>query len=330
MSLLIPTVDDYLDAHGKVEQELIYKEEIEKLADSRDSNNKLVYPWKFETVSGFFKQADEDTDDFKFNYATNDFGVKKPWSTVLEELEQLNKDAGENECYKLIFFARHGQGFHNVCVTKYGMDEWHRKWHCLTTDGEIEWGPDAMLTELGINQAKENNQAWKAQVARGAPVPAKFYVSPLQRSSHTAVHTWDGIKSPDSHPLVVEAIRETIGVNVCDKRSPRSVILDRFAKHGFEVEDLLTEQDELFSDTTREKMHEQTLRVNLFLQRLFDEDWDGSSVVVPSHAHQNSVISTTSHAGTIRCFITVLGHRHFTISTGGMLPIVVKGTRKLD
>lgn len=38
------------------------------------------------------------------------------------------------------------------------MDE---KWRFLGTDGELTWGPDAGLTELGIRQAKENNMVWK-------------------------------------------------------------------------------------------------------------------------------------------------------------------------
>lgn len=331
MSLLIPTVTDYEDAHGQESEEVTYQEKLTQLSDKKDSNGNLVYPWTFETINGFFKQSDPSTDDLKFNYATEDFGRTKSWPEIIEELERLNKEAGENECYKLMFFARHGQGFHNVCVNKYGLDEWHRKWHALSTDGEIVWAPDPMLTDLGVDQAKENNQAWKAQIAQGAPIPAKFYVSPLQRSSYTLVYTWGDIKPEEKRPLVTDSIRETIGINLCDKRSTKSVIRERFDKHGFIIDDLLTEEDELYERDTREQLHEQAIRVNGFLQGLFNEDWDlKASALDEKKKLQNSVISTTSHAGTIRSFIMVLGHRHFTISTGGMIPILVKGTRKLD
>lgn len=329
MSLLIPTTNDYDDAHGQESEEVVYQEKLSQLSDSMNSNGNLVYPWAFETVNGFFKQSDPTTDDLEFNYATEDFGKTKSWPQMMEEIEKLNKEAGENECYKLLFLARHGQGFHNVCVNKYGAEEWYRKWHSMRTDGEMVWAPDPMLTELGINQAKENNQAWKAQIAKGAPIPSKFFVSPLQRSSHTLVYTWNDIKPEEKRPLVTESIRETMGLNLCDKRSSASVIRERFGKYGF-ILDELTEEDESYLPDTREKLHEQAIRVNGFLQNLFNEDWnDATSATDPLKKLQNSVISTTSHAGTIRCFIMVLGHRHFTISTGGMIPIVVKGTRRL-
>lgn len=329
MSLLIPTTTDYADAHGKESEDIKYQEKLSQICDKKDSNDNLIFPWTFEAVHGFFKQSDPNTDDLNFNYATNDFGRLKSWAQIIEDLETLNKNADENECYKLLFLARHGQGFHNLCVEKYGFDEWERKWHSMSTDGEIVWGPDAMLTELGINQAKENNRAWKEQIAQGAPIPAKFYVSPLQRSSHTLVHTWDDIKPRDKQPLVTESIRETMGVNLCDKRSSKTVINERFGKYGFVIEDNFLEEDELWTTDTRERLYEQAVRVNGFLQDLFDEDWnDKSSSIDPSRRSQNSVISTTSHAGTIRGFIMVLGHRKFTISTGGMIPIVVKATRR--
>lgn len=331
MSLLIPTITDYDDAHGQTSERANYEEKLSQLSNERDSNDNLLYSWTFETVNGFFKQSEASTDDLRFNYATEDFGRTKPWKEIMEELERLNKEAGENECYKLLFLARHGQGFHNVCVEKYGMSEWHRKWHAMSTDGEIVWAPDAVLTELGVNQAKENNQAWKDQIAQGAPIPAKFYVSPLQRSSYTLAYTWNDIKPQETRPLVTESIRETIGINLCDKRSSKSIIRKRFEKYGFIIEDLLTEEDELFERDTREQLHEQAIRVNGFLQGLFNEDCDPETKITNKKLKlQNSVISTTSHAGTIRAFIMVLGHRNFTISTGGMIPIVVKGTRKIN
>ena len=331
MSLLMPTINDYKDAHGHESEELVYQEKLTQLSDKKDSNGNLVYPWTFETINGFFKQSDPSTDDFKFNYVTEDFGRIKSWPEIIEELERLNKEAGENECFKLLFLARHGQGFHNVCVNKYGIDEWRRKWHSMATDGEIVWAPDPMLTDLGVNQAKENNQAWKAQIAQGAPIPAKFYVSPLQRSCYTLVHTWDDIKPKENRPLVTESIRETIGIHLSDKRSSKSVIRERFDKYGFIIDDLFTEEDELYEHDTREKLHEQAVRVNGFLQSLFNEDCDlKTSALDEKKKLQNSVISTTSHTGTIKSFTMVLGHRHFTIPTGGMIPILVKGTRRLN
>lgn len=317
MSLLKPTQNDYDDAHGASDQVPIFQQ----IRDALRFNKPY---WQFESVPGFFHQDDPSTDDLVFNYATADFGRLKPWSTIVSELEELNRSAPPNVAYKLLFNARHGQGYHNAGVEKYGIDEWNRKWCHMTGDGEVLWGPDPMLTELGINQAKENNAAWKKQISDGAPVPSKFYVSPLQRSCHTLVYTWAGIKSTEIKPRVMEILRETMGVSLCDKRLPKSVVDERFKKHGF-ITDGLSEQDDLHSET-RETLWEQSLRVDEFLQDLFNEDLDGDSVDKrKSVAH--TFILTTTHAGTIRGFITALGHRQFTISTGGMIPCVVKATR---
>ncbi|ODV80947.1 phosphoglycerate mutase-like protein [Suhomyces tanzawaensis NRRL Y-17324] len=325
MSLLIPTENDYDDAHGDLAEEQVYREKYAAIKDSRDGNGRLNFPWTYEVVPGFFRQSDDATDDRTFNHGLEHFGRAKPWAQIKEELFQLNKAAGPNESYKLVFFARHGQGYHNVCVLKYGVEEWDRKWHSMETDGEIVFGPDPELTELGINQAKENNAAWKQEIAEGCPLPSKFYVSPMQRSSQTLVYTWAGIKPKEPRPLVRETIRERLGRNLCDKRSTRTVIAQRFP--DFVIPEDYPEEDQLYKDDYREKLHEQSFRVMDLLKEVFEDDVK-DTVVDRVLAHENTFVSTTSHAGVIRAFILALGHRQFTICTGGMIPIVIKGTRR--
>ncbi|CAK7890883.1 hypothetical protein CAAN1_01S00936 [[Candida] anglica] len=309
MSLLIPNKRDWVDAHSDLDEDVLFHE---KWQESKVNLNSY---WKFEPVANFFKQTDESTDDMAFNYATEDFGIKSDWETLKEELKELNASSKYGEKYKLLFLARHGQGWHNVASVKYSPEDWFNKWRLLGTDGELTWGPDANLTPLGVNQAKENNQLWKEQLAKGAPFPTKFIVSPLQRSSHTLVHTWEGINIPN--PIVVEKVRETIGANICHQRATKTIIGQRFSTFEFEPE--FTENDEIFDKFTpgREKLHQQFLRVNEFLQELFEND-------------DNTVISITSHAGTIRAFITAVGHRKFTIPTGGMIPIVIRGEKIIN
>lgn len=48
------------------------------------------------------------------------------------------------------------------------------------------------------------------------------------------------------------------------------------------------------------------------------------------NALNNAFVSTTSHAGTISELLTVFNHRPFAISTGGMISLVVKATRRVD
>ncbi|KAK6204661.1 histidine phosphatase superfamily [Scheffersomyces amazonensis] len=330
MSLLIPTHNDYVDAHGALDEEQEFYRQFELVKDHKDEQGNYKYPWSFEVVEGFFKQADDNTDDAKFNYAVEDFGRLKSWSEIKQDLQKLNENAASNEQYKLIFFARHGQGYHNVIVEKYGIEEWHKHRRFQTTDGELTYAPDASLTPVGIKQAKENNEAWKRELSLGAPVPSKFFVSPLQRSSQTLVLTWNDLKPESLKPLITPLIRETMGESLCDKRSPVAVIKERFSKYGFVIPEDMPEDDIDFRNDLRETMPEQTFRVHSFLQGLFDEDIDSDNKVDKESAHANTFISTTSHAGTIRCFIVALKHRHFTISTGGMIPICIKGTRRVD
>ncbi|KAG7195002.1 uncharacterized protein KQ657_004114 [Scheffersomyces spartinae] len=326
VSLLISNECDYLDAHGDQDQVLRYKKyQAERMNDPKLSKE---YPWTFEVVDGIFQQSDSSTEDRTFSYVENNFGRLKSWQEISDTLDSLNANAASNVSYKLIFCARHGQGYHNYIVEKYGLEQWHAKWHCLGTDGEVTYGPDAMLTELGMNQAKENHQAWKKELALGAPIPDAFYVSPLQRSSWTLQMTWDGLRPQEKQPIVTENLRETLGVNLCDKRSTRLVIESRFKPHGFVIEEGFSEEDKLWLPDYREEYFEQSIRVDQFLQSLFNREWDEKSNLIIKQ-NQHKVVSTTSHAGTIRGFITVLGHRPFTISTGGMIPIFVKATRHI-
>lgn len=302
-----------------------YQKKYDQLVEQRstekdEQTGKYKYPWDFEVVKGYFKQADDETDPFSFDYITDDFGVKKPWQQVIDEVNELNAKASKNESYKLLFLARHGQGWHNFCMAKYGVPAWEKKWCRENTDGELTWGPDPFLTPLGIQQAKDNHGGWVKQIANGAPVPSAFYCSPFTRSIETLIHTWDGIT--DYKPLIKEDIRETIGRHTCDKRSPKRVIEERFSKHGFTIEDGFEEEDVYFTIDDREMIYEQSLRVNSFLNFLFEKDFDSEK--------RDNIVNVTSHSGTIRAFYMATKHRTFPIATGGMVPMVVKATRKTD
>lgn len=328
--LLIPTENDKVDAHGDPKGEAEYRELYESTLKPQKEAGKWVFPWEFEVVPGFFRQSDPNTDDLDFNYAVQDFGRVMDWGEMMLRLAYLNQEAPQNVCYKLIFYARHGQGFHNMCVEKYGLAEWNRYWHAQSTDGELVYAPDPQLSPLGLAQAQENNVAWKDQVSKGAPIPDEFYVLPLQRSCNTLLKTWHDIKPATKPVTICELLRETTGRNLCDRRSTKSVILERFGQYNFVADDDVTENDEAFREDYRETMAEHCTRLNKFLQKLFNKTLGSDGTVDRSIAEKSKVVLTTSHAGTIRTLIVVLGHRHFTISTGGMIPIVVKATKRED
>ena len=55
--------------------------------------------------------------------------------------------------YKLLILARHGQGYHNAAILRYGMEEWDAYWSLLSGDEHGEW-LDSRLTPLGKDQVR--------------------------------------------------------------------------------------------------------------------------------------------------------------------------------
>lgn len=274
--------------------------------------------WSFEIVPGYFKQLSLDTDETKFNYFKEHFGKVKPWKEILADVRKLNKDTDGSVMYKVLFLGRHGQGFHNLANSKYGEKAWNEYWLKICGDGEIVWAPDPELTDLGNSQATDNHDQLEIELEDGLEVPSKWYTSPFRRSVDTLIGTWDGIVDLTAvKPLIMEDLRETIGVHICDKRSTKTVIADKYCDRGFIIEDSFEEEDVYFKPDYREKVWEQALRQNRLFQYIFD-----------TTSAADDIISVTSHSGSIRTQLMVLGHRPFAIGTGGMIPVFVKATRK--
>jgi hypothetical protein len=159
--------------------------------------------------------------------------------------------------------------------------------------------------------------AWKKQITNGVPLPTAFYVSPFTRALDTMQYTWNGLLGNDiSRPLVIEDLREHMGEHTCDKRRTRSHIAKRFP--NVDIEASLTEQDELWKPDHRETLEEHDVRTGRFLHWLFSQDWDE-----PTHDY----VSITVHTGTVSSFLRVIGHRPFQLSTGGMIPVIIKAQR---
>lgn len=275
--------------------------------------------WDFEIVHGFFKQSLKETDETKFNYFDEHFGRMKPWNELFDDLNKLNQESDANTVYKMFFLGRHGQGYHNLANLKYGEKEWNEHWLRVTGDGEIVWAPDPELTELGQQQARDNHKQVAIELKEGLVLPTQWFSSPFRRSVDTLLGTWEGhVDIKEKSPLIKEDFRETIGVHVCDKRSPRRVIEEKYVPKGLRIEEGFAEEDVYFKDDYREKVWEQALRMNRSFNYIFDAtDKDG-----------DQFISITSHSGSIRTQLLVLGHRPFAIGTGGMIPVLVKATRR--
>lgn len=332
MSNLISITDcDIADAHGSQDEVKKYWVKRSQLEDEKDpKTGNLLRPWHFEVVPGFFKQSDSKTDDSSFNYLDEHFGVNMSWDNLIKKLNELNDEADNDAEYKLVFCARHGQGYHNQAVERYGLDDWNNKWSKMTgttlpTGEKLVWAPDPRLSPLGIKQAEAVHKRILKELDSGMPVPDKLFTSPFTRSATTMLLTWKGITLCDNneelpdrkYPIVKENLRETIGVHLCDKRGTKSDFIRNFGHWGFKIEKGFPEQDIFYKDDWREPLSDQSLRADLFLQDLFENYGD------------DRVIYTTSHAGEIRALITATGHRQFCVPTAGVLPMVIKGTREI-
>lgn len=299
-----------LDGNDRIE----YQEKLEQLKKESPEF------WEFETVPYVFKQSATDTDDTKFDYLRDHFGKLKPWKEILDQLEKLNDDSGEDEVYKLAFLARHGQGYHNQAHAKYGNDAWNDYWSKINGDGELVWGPDPELTHLGVSQAIENHDQWEIELRDESKIlPHKWYSSPFTRSIDTLIGTWNGIVDlKQVKPLVLEDLRETIGIHTCDKRSTKSIIASKYQSKGFVLEEGFEEEDIYWKPDVRELIAEQAIRINRSFQNIFT-----------STSKNDSIISITSHSGSIRAQLLVLGHRSFAVGTGGMIPVFIKAKKKI-
>lgn len=98
MSLLIPSKVDYDDAHPVTNH-------FQEYATLLSQQPQEDFSWKFEVVPGFFMQSEESTDDLKFRYTEQHFGLMlDSWSELIKQVHALNESAASNECYKVLFW----------------------------------------------------------------------------------------------------------------------------------------------------------------------------------------------------------------------------------
>ncbi|KXN88386.1 putative phosphomutase PMU1 [Leucoagaricus sp. SymC.cos] len=202
----------------------------------------------------------------------------------------------------------------NVAEAKYGTRSWDEELSKRNGDSEITWGPDPELTEIGINQAIEAKHGWEAELPFEIPLPERLYVSPLTRAMDTLRITFDGIAIGDidhaREVMILENCREENGVHTCDKRRTRSWIHNRFP--SFRFEDGFEEEDVLWDAEVRETKEGVTERARKVLDHIFEQDVS------------STYISVTAHGGIINGFLQAIGRPPFGLSTGGILPVVIR------
>ncbi|KAL5343475.1 histidine phosphatase superfamily [Aspergillus crustosus] len=283
----------------------------------------------FSTVTGIFLQDEKSTDPDTSDFVSSNFGLinraylsdsddtkeRTQWQRLKLYLDELNVSSPSDTQYKLLFLGRHGQGVHNVAESRYGTVMWDCRYSLLNGDEHGDWF-DARLTDIGIDQARTVNKAWKTQIQNGIPPPESFYVSPLIRCCETAQHSFENSGLPGTEPfrpVVKELLRETLGLHTCDARSPKSTIQAFFPSYVFEPG--FSEEDKLHKPSLRESDSARDARFYEFLSDIFGNDG-------------NTVLSLTAHSGAIMSILSVVGHRPFVVNTGGVIPVLVKAERR--
>ncbi|KAH0580024.1 hypothetical protein H2248_002838 [Termitomyces sp. 'cryptogamus'] len=266
----------------------------------------------YTAVAGFFSQDSKTASGIQGippRFGLLDDSTDR-WTKFFIKIDQLNKSVDESTSFKIFFFGRHGQGYHNVAESKYGTQAWDNYWSKLDGDGELVWGPDSELTVIGEGQAADAQNAWTVEVADGIPLPEKFYCSPMTRALKTCELTFNDLWTEKSEsPTILENCREENGVHTCDKRRTASYIAKTFPR--FQLEPGFTEEDLLWDPDSRETKEHIADRAKIVLDHIFENN-------------QEIFISVTAHGGIINGFLASIGRPAYVLPTGGILPVVIK------
>ncbi|GKZ18155.1 hypothetical protein AbraIFM66951_000328 [Aspergillus brasiliensis] len=292
----------------------------------------------YTTVTGYFLQDEESTDASTFDYTTTNFGLINrtypsdskhkhkdltQWERFYNQVIALNHDSPSNVAYKVLFLGRHGEGYHNAAEDYYGTPAWNCYWSLLDGNGTTTWR-DADLTPTGIHQAEIAHTFWQTQIqTQHIHTPDSYFVSPLTRALRTANITFTGLSYPAHSasftPLIKEFFRESISIHTCDNRRNASYIHDLFPTWPFESG--FAEYDELWNGVTGETNAAQDVRSKVALDSIFDDD---------NNDNTGLYVSVTSHSGEISSLLRVLGHRSFSLSTGAVIPVLVRAETVCD
>ncbi|KAF2092759.1 phosphoglycerate mutase-like protein [Rhizodiscina lignyota] len=282
----------------------------------------------YTSVPGYFLQDDPSTNASTFDYTAVNFGLINrtydaddtcrpgehltQWQRFEREVLRLNQESPKNVEYKVIWFGRHAEGFHNAEQTFVGTPAWNCYWAELTGNSTASWA-DAHLTPAGIQSALVANAFWKHEIeAQKIPTPGSFYTSPLFRCLQTANLTFTGLPLPKNKPFIAmikELLRENISIHTCDRRSNKTFIHESFP--SFRIEEGFHEHDPLWNGVTAETESSEDVRSRVVLDDIFTHDC-------------NTYISVTSHSGEIGSILEVLNHIPFSLNTGAIIPVLIR------
>lgn len=207
----------------------------------------------------------------------------------------------------VLIIQRHGQGYHNAAEVRYGP-LWDSYWSYQEGDEYGSWA-DANLTPLGEQQARDQAILMRSLVERYGQ-PTAFFCSPMRRCLQTLLMTWGQVEQV----VVIEELRERLGVHACDRRVPHSEALQDLSqcKTIFQYDEDYPEEDELWQENHRETEQEMDVRLRGPLERILG---------TVSHG----VVSITCHSGVIRSLQRIMGLSEQRVQPAGVMCIELNG-----
>ncbi|KAI9643415.1 putative phosphoglycerate mutase pmu1 [Ciborinia camelliae] len=187
-------------------------------------------------------------------------------------------------------------------------------WSHLDGDANSTWA-DSQLAPTGVAQALVANDFWgKLITTQNISPPQSYYVSPLTRCLETCSLTFNNLSLPPSSPpfvpIIKELLREGISSHTCDRRRSKTYIHALFPNWKFESK--FPEEDPYWRANYSETQEAENRRFKTLLDDLFMND-------------NSTFISLSSHSGAINTILRVIGHRTFSLKTGAVIPVLVKG-----
>ncbi|CCK68287.1 phosphoglycerate mutase family protein KNAG_0A06260 [Huiozyma naganishii CBS 8797] len=267
---------------------------------------------EFKALPGFFSgYATEDSGEIDARYHDH-LGLinHRNWK---ELYKSIPRDT-ESHQYKLIILARHGQGYHNAAIARYGRESWNSKWCYLNGDEHGEW-LDSKLTPVGQEEVKNTGLSTLLPMVDSLQIlPHKCFSSPMRRCLETFTSSWTHVFQehkellPENNTVnvkIFENLREDLNTHPCNERVDHSVSVSEYQdckmKSGtsvhWEYEPDYPEKDQLWSPTQAESKEELDKRIH-----------DGLTQVFETVSPTDKFISITCHSRVIESSLRNLKH----------------------
>lgn len=218
--------------------------------------------------------------------------------------------------YKLLLVARHGQGYHNQAIKRYGQKLWQEKWSILNGDEHGEW-LDSKLTPVGQNQVSDTGENILVPIIEQMGfLPHIFISSPMRRCLETFAGSWCHVFNKKEYKCenesdkkinvdIYENIRETLNAHPCNERIEHSKAVKEYQNYRltsghtvhWQYEDDYPENDMMWKRDWVEKPQVMDKRIDKAMK-----------VILEECPQDKRFISITCHSKVIESLLRVTDH----------------------